>query len=138
MVKDQIFTAKNEFELYEALRKNVSVDDFIDGHIVVGHICKNSENSYRLTEIFVHTDILKNFEFQKKFPEEDCFWVLDARGDFEEMSFGGNIFHVTVVITEVTSWVTEFDVSETNAEFDDFILRQVRGSLASVTKKLAG
>lgn len=138
MVKDQIFVAKDEFELYEALRKSVSVNDFIDGHIVVGHLYKNSENTFILTEIFVHTDIEKNFEFQKKFPEGDCFWVLDARGDFEEMSFGGNIFHVTVVITEVTSWVTEFDVAETNAEFDNFILRQLRGSLASVSKKLAG
>ncbi|WP_374076847.1 hypothetical protein [Bdellovibrio bacteriovorus] len=138
MVKDQIFSAKNEFELYEALRKNVSVDDFIDGQIIVGHIRRASESTFILDEVFIHNQVERVFEFQAKFPDEDYFYVLDSRGDFEEMSFGGTKFTVTLAITEVSSWVLHFSVLETNKEFDEHIERQVKSSFSAVTKKITG
>lgn len=130
----QLFTAKDDFELFGLIRSSVQSADFIPEFYQIFHFVKVSDNLYKLDATFKAQDYRDNKGFLSRFPDGDIYCGLDATGSHDDLTFSSRSLFASVVFTDIKSWTTIYEDHLGNPEYDEYMVREARLQLINLKK----
>lgn len=135
MIKGQVIAANTEYEIYAALRRQVSVKDFVEGQLVCCRFLYSSEDEcFVLDRMCISPDLDKIYDFQEELSHEGFYCILDAHGDVEEITYGGREFVTIMRVTDMASWTILFEFNGDDARYEKYLREQAFQSFKSVRK----
>lgn len=137
MFEGQVFNATDEYELFQALKKQISLEQFVPDTCVVAHFNKISDTQFMIDAIFVSAVREEIFEFSGRFSDDDSFCCLDSREDIEKMEFGCRKLLALVCVTEVSCWIEYYDDALGNPRYHQWILESAAKGFQAAVKKIS-
>ena len=130
----QLFTAKDDFELYGVIRSSVNAQNFISEYYQIFHFIKISDDQYKIDASFKAQDYNDNKGFLSRFPDGDIYCGFDATGTHDDFTFSSKDLFASVVFTDVAAWTAIYEDHLGNPVYDDYMVREARIQLMNLKK----